>query len=169
MWKEFLDSDTFAKGPGSTVGKVLEGAVHPQRLTGMVGVLNPGLDTNWCGHDFCQANWYALGRLAWDHQLSADKIADEWIRMTFTNDAPTVKTISDMMMGSRETFVKYTMPLGLHHLIGGDHYAPMPQNAQASRRDWTAAYYHQAAKDGRFQESIDAAHWIALLRTSDMK
>ena len=31
MWKEFLDSDTFAKGPGSTVGKVLEGTVHPQR------------------------------------------------------------------------------------------------------------------------------------------
>jgi alpha-glucuronidase len=53
-----------------------------------------------------------------------------------------------MMLGSRETFVKYTMPLGLHHLIGGDHYAPMPQNAQASRRDWTAAYYHQAARDG---------------------
>jgi alpha-glucuronidase len=148
MWKEFLDSDTFAKGPGSTVGKVLEGAVYPQRLTGMVGVLNPGLDTNWCGHHFCQSNWYALGRLAWDHTLPAEKIADEWIRMTFTNDAPAVKTISEMMMSSRETFVKYTMPLGLHHLIGGDHYAPMPQNAQASRRDWTAAYYHQASPDG---------------------
>ncbi len=148
MWKEFLDSDTFANGPGSTVGKVLEGAVQPQRLTGLVGVLNPGLDANWCGHHFCQANWYALGRLAWDHELPADQIADEWIRMTFTNDAATVKTIRDMMMSSREAFVKYTMPLGLHHLIGGDHYAPMPQNAKASRRDWTAAYYHQAAADG---------------------
>ena len=29
MWKEFLDADTFAKGKGSTVGKVIEGAVHP--------------------------------------------------------------------------------------------------------------------------------------------
>ena len=27
------------------------------------------------------------------------------------------------MLGSREAFVNYTMPLGLHHLIGGDHYA----------------------------------------------
>ena len=53
-----------------------------------------------------------------------------------------------MMMGSRETFVNYTMPLGLHHLIGGDHYAPMPQNARAPRADWTATYYHQAAADG---------------------
>jgi alpha-glucuronidase len=148
MWKEFLDSDTFANGPGSTVGKVLEGAGQQQRLNGMVGVLNPGLDANWCGHHFCQANWYALGRLAWDYELPADQIADEWIRMTFTNDAATLKTIREMMMSSRETFVKYTMPLGLHHLIGGDHYAPMPQNARAARRDWTAVYYHQAAADG---------------------
>ena len=52
------------------------------------------------------------------------------------------------MMGSREAFVNYTMPLGLHHLIGGDHYAPMPQNAKAPRADWTATYYHQASADG---------------------
>jgi alpha-glucuronidase len=148
MWKEFLDSDTFAKGEGSTVGKVVDGSVHPSRLTGMVGVLNPGLDTNWCGHHFCQSNWYAFGRLAWDHELSAKDIADEWIRMTFTNDDDAVTKIRDMMMSSREIFVKYTMPLGLHHLIGGDHYAPMPENDKAARRDWTAAYYHQAAADG---------------------
>jgi len=53
-----------------------------------------------------------------------------------------------MMMGSREAFVNYTMPLGLHHLIGGDHYAPMPQNARAQRSDWTAVYYHQASPEG---------------------
>jgi alpha-glucuronidase len=148
MWKEFLESDTFASGPGSTVGKVLENGVGSNKLTGMVGVVNPGLDANWCGHHFCQANWYAFGRLAWDPQLSARTIADEWTRMTFTNDNTAVSTICDMMMQSRETFVKYTMPLGLHHLIGGDHYAPMPENAKAARPDWTAVYYHKAARDG---------------------
>ena len=51
-------------------------------------------------------------------------------------------------MSSRETFVNYTMPLGLHHLIGGDHYAPRPENAKDRRADWTATYYHQAAADG---------------------
>jgi alpha-glucuronidase len=51
-------------------------------------------------------------------------------------------------MRSREIFVNYTMPCGLHHLIGGDHYAPMPENSQSSRPDWTATYYHQAAADG---------------------
>ena len=147
MWKEFLDADTHAKGKGSTVGKVLEGAVHPYRVTGIVSVANPGLDVNWCGHHFSQSNWYASGRLAWNHELGADRIAEEWTRMTFTNDAKAVRTIRDMMMASREAFVNYTMPLGLHHLIGGDHYAPMPQNDRAQRNDWTATYYHQASAE----------------------
>src|ERR1017187_10283288 len=148
MWKEFLDSDTFAKGPDSTVAKVLAGKIHPSRITGMVSVTNPGTDTNWCGHHFSQANWYAFGRLAWNPELSAEKIADEWTRMTFTNDDKIVAVIRDMMMGSRETFVNYTMPLGLHHMIGGDHYAPQPWNDRASRTDWTAVYYHQALEKG---------------------
>lgn len=148
MWQEFLEADTHAKGPGSTVGKAIEGGIHPSRLTGIVSVVNPGLDTNWCGHHFSQANWYASGRLAWNHQLPAEQIADEWTRMTFGNDPATVQTIRTMMMSSHETFVNYTMPLGLHHLIGGDHYAPMPENAKSRRDDWTATYYHQAAADG---------------------
>jgi alpha-glucuronidase len=148
MWEEFLNSDTHAKGSGSTVAKVLAGKVHPSRITGMVSVTNPGLDTNWCGHHFSQSNWYAFGRLAWNPEMSAEKIADEWTRMTFSNDDKTVAVIREMMMGSRETFVNYTMPLGLHHLIGGDHYAPMPWNDRASRADWTATYYHQASAEG---------------------
>ena len=148
MWEEFLRSDTYAKGAGSSVAKVIAGEVQPQRVTGMASVVNPGLDRNWCGHHFSQANWYAAGRLAWNPELSAEQVADDWIRMTFTNDERAVKTLRDVMMGSRETFVNYTMPLGLHHLIGGDHYAPMPWNAEAQRADWTATYYHQAAADG---------------------
>jgi alpha-glucuronidase len=148
MWQEFLESDTHAAGPGSTVGRAIEGDIHPYHITGIVSVVNPGLDTNWCGHHFSQSNWYASGRLAWDHQLTAARIADEWTRMTFGNDPVTVETIRTMMMSSHETFVKYTMPIGLHHLIGGDHYAPMPENARSRRDDWTATYYHQAAADG---------------------
>jgi alpha-glucuronidase len=148
MWKEFLDSDTRTRGSGSTVAKVLAGKDHPGRITGMVSVTNPGLDPNWCGHHFSQSNWYAFGRLAWNPDLSAETIAGEWTRMTFTNDDNTVAVIREMMMSSHETYVNYTMPLGLHHLIGGDHYAPMPWNDRAPRADWTATYYHQAATDG---------------------
>lgn len=148
MWEEFLKSDTHAQGRGSTVARVLAGRVQPSRITGIASVVNPGLDTNWCGHHFSQSNWYACGRLSWNPELSAEKIADEWTRMTFSNDDQTVAVIRRMMMSSHETFVNYTMPLGLHHLIGGDHYAPMPGNDRASRADWTATYYHKASEEG---------------------
>jgi alpha-glucuronidase len=148
MWQEFLGSDTHAKGAGSTVARVLAGKVHPSRLTGMVSVTNPGLDINWCGHHFSQSNWYAFGRLAWNPKLSAGTMAEDWIRMTFTNEHAIVGAIRDLMMPSRENFVNYTMPLGLHHMIGGDHYAPMPWNDRAARADWTAVYYHQASAEG---------------------
>lgn len=148
MWKEFLDADTYAKGAGSTVGKIVEGTVQPQTLTGMAGVANTGMDVNWCGHDLSQANWYAYGRLAWDHTIPAEHLAEEWTRMTFSNDSQVVETIRGVLMSSREAFVNYTMPLGLHHLIGGDHYAPMPWNDRAQRADWTATYYHRADANG---------------------
>ena len=148
MWQGFLASDTHAQGGGSTVAKVLAEQIHPGQITGMVSVTNPGLDVNWCGHHFSQANWYAFGRLAWNPNLSAEIIADEWTRMTFTHDHNAAKAIRGLMMTSREAFVNYTMPLGLHHLIGGDHYAPMPWNDRAPRADWTATYYHKAAADG---------------------
>ena len=112
MWEEFLGADTYAKGKGSTVGKVIEGAVVPQRVTGIVSVLNPGLDRNWCGHHFSQSNWYASGGSPGTPSSRREQIADEWTRMTFTNDAKAVETIRTMMMGSREAFVNYTMPLG---------------------------------------------------------
>jgi alpha-glucuronidase len=164
MWKEFLDADTYARGPGSLVAKVIDGslegpamspvagpALRPgegKRRTGIAGVANTGRDVNWSGHDFAQANWYAFGRLAWDSGLSAGAIADEWIRMTWGHAPDLVATIRSIMLDSREAFVHYTMPLGLHHLIGGDHYAPMPENTDPRRADWSATYYHRADVSG---------------------
>lgn len=148
MWKEFLDADTFAQGPGSTVARVADGSLERHARTGIAGVANTGSDRNWTGHDFGQANWYAFGRLAWNAGLSSEAIADEWIRMTWSPAPDVVDVIRSMMMGSRETFVRYTMPLGLHHLIGGDHYAVMPENPDPRRLDWSAIYYHRADASG---------------------
>jgi alpha-glucuronidase len=148
MWKEFLEADTYAKGPGSSVARVIDGTLEGHARTGIAGVANTGRDANWCGHDFAQANWYAYGRLAWDPGLSAEAIAEEWIRMTWGAAPEVVAAIRSMMLGSREAFVDYTMPLGLHHLIGGDHYAPMPENTDPRRADWSATYYHHADASG---------------------
>jgi alpha-glucuronidase len=144
LFEEVLDADTWATGKGSTVGRVVDGSLHGYRRTGMAGVSNIGTDRNWTGSQFNQANWYAFGRLAWDHDLSSSAIADEWIRMTFTNDARAVASIRTMMMASREAVVNYMAPLGLAHIMAtGHHYGPGPW-ADAGRPDWTPSYYHRA-------------------------
>jgi len=149
LYKECLDSDTYAKGKGSTVAKVLDGSLFKYANTGFAGVSNIGTDRNWTGHHFGQANWYCFGRLGWNHKLSAEKIAEEWIRMTFSNDKDVVKTLKKIMMASREIAVSYMTPLGLHHIMAeGHHYGPGPWVAVSGRPDWTSVYYHQADSKG---------------------
>ena len=166
MWEECLQADTYQEGKGSTVARCTDGSVYPQKHSAIAGVANIGLDTNWCGHEFAQANWYAFGRLAWNNQLGSEQIADEWIKQTFSMDSAqnnsAVNTSGDwnrnflipvkqMMMDSREAAVNYMMPLGLHHIFSmmQDHYGPGPWFAPPSMRpDWTPPYYHQADSNG---------------------
>jgi alpha-glucuronidase len=149
LFKEVLDADTYAKGPGSTVGKVVDGSLENQPLSGMAGVANIGNDRNWCGHPIAQSNWYAFGRLAWDHTLTSEQIADEWIRMTLGNNPTVVKTLNEIMIASREIAVKYMTPLGLHHIMGyNHHYGPAPWIKDKRRADWTSVYYHRADAAG---------------------
>jgi alpha-glucuronidase len=148
LMKEVLDADTYTNGKGTTVAKIIDGSVEKHNLTGIAGVSNIGDDRNWCGHPFAQSNWFAYGRLAWDHTLSSDAIADEWIKMTFNNDAAFVSTTKRMMLSSRESMVNYMTPLGLHHIMGdGHHYGPSPWSDRG-RADWTPVYYHKADSVG---------------------
>lgn len=163
QFKECLDADTHAKGAGSTVAKVIDGSLDNHALSGIAGVANIGTDRNWTGHPFAQANWYAFGRLAWDHQLSANQIADEWIRMTFTNDAGFINPVKEIMDNSWETTVSYMTPLGLHHIMGwSHHYGPAPWIKDKHRADWTSVYYHQASKAGiGFNRTASGSNAIA--------
>jgi alpha-glucuronidase len=143
-WEEVLRADTHAAGKGSTVAKVVEGRVHPYVRTGIAGVANIGSDRNWTGSQFNQANWYAFGRMAWNPEGSARAIADEWIRMTFTNSPSAVAAIRSMLLQSREAVVNYMTPLGLAHIMAtGHHYGPAPW-VRLSRADWSPTYYHRA-------------------------
>ena len=149
LWKEVLDADTFAHGPGTTVARITDGSAKNQRPSVIAGVANSGTDRNWTGHLLAQANWYAFGRLAWDHSLTSEQIAEEWVRLTFGDDANTVATISRMLLGSRETVVNYSMPLGLHHIMAeGHHYGPGPWVDGLARADWNSTYYHRADRFG---------------------
>ena len=124
--------------------------VKPSSLKGIAGVANIGLDRNWCGHHFSQANWYAFGRLAWNPALTSESIAKEWLKQTFTDNAVFVKTMSQLMMESREACVKYMMPLGLHHIFKFDHhYGPEPDGfIKSYPLEWCPVYYHKADKNG---------------------
>ncbi len=164
MWEECLKSDTYQDGPGSTVARCTDGSIFPQKYTAIAGVANIGLDSNWCGHPFAQANWYAFGRLAWDNTLTSDQIAQEWLMQTFsplsTKESLGTSTtawhngfllpVKKMMLESREAVVNYSMPLGLHHIFSVfEHYGPGPWYAPKNvRPDWTPPYYHKAAADG---------------------
>lgn len=149
LFSETLQADTYANGPNSTVAKIIDGALNQQQITAMAGVANTGTATNWTGHPFGQANWYAYGRLAWDPDADAQAIAEDWLRRTFGNDGDFINAILPLMMQSRETAVNYMTPLGLHHLMGwSHHYGPGPWIKDKPRADWTSVYYHQADKDG---------------------
>ncbi len=149
MFKEVLSADTWAKGAHSTVAKVIDGSLDNHDLTGMAGVSNIGNDINWCGHPFAQANWYALGRLSWDYDLSSAQIATEWIKQTFSHDKKTVGVIRNIMLQSHEAIVNYMTPLGLTHIMyNGHHYGPMPWGNTLNRPDWNPVYYHRADSFG---------------------
>ena len=149
MWREVLETDTFAKGKGSTVARVADGTLFNQKITGMAGVANTGTDRNWTGHDLLQANWYAFGRLAWNHEISSARIAGEWIKMTLTREPPAVALLTRAFLESHSAVVDYMTPLGLHHQMwGGHHYGPAPWWNTYERDDWNPTYYNKADAGG---------------------
>ena len=134
MWREFF------------------GFVAPEKLVGIAGVANIGLDTNWCGHHFSQANWYAFGRLAWNPTLTSEAIASEWLKATFNQPSPIThhpSPLLSVMLRSREACVDYMMPIGLHHIFAFDeHYGPEPNGFIPSYPiEWCPVYYHKANND----------------------
>ena len=157
MWQEFFNSvecrtesvefatalEGNAKGTAVANSKLY---TLNSKLKGMAGVANIGDNVNWCGHHFAQANWYAFGRAAWNPALTPKEIADEWLKLTFTDNSAFVATLSQLMLESREACVSYMMPLGLHHIFAGNHhYGPEPWYApRGVRADWTPPYYHKA-------------------------
>ena len=149
MFEEVLKSDTYAKGAGSTVAKVIDGSLHNHTLSAIAGVANIGDDANWTGSHMNQANWYVFGRMAWNPDLTAEAVAEEWVRQTFSNDPIVVAPVVQTLMRSHQALVDYMTPLGLAHIMGTDHhYGPAPWVSNLSRAEWNPVYYHKADAQG---------------------
>ncbi len=80
QWKEVMEFDTYAKGAGSKVKHIVDGSLFGAKYSGYAAVSNIGDQDNWTGHVLAQANLYGYGRLVWNPELSADEIAEEWVR-----------------------------------------------------------------------------------------
>lgn len=125
QWKEVLEFDTYLKGEGSKVKRIVDGSLHGSRYSGFAAVSNVGSDANWTGHLLAQANLYGYGRLAWNPDLTAEQIAEEWIRLSFGNDERLVSAISQMLLESLDIYESYTAPLGVGFMVSpGHHYGP---------------------------------------------
>lgn len=144
-WKAVLDFDTHALGEGSLVADVVSGARFDRPWGGMAGVANIGDSPAWTGHPLAQANLYGFGRLAWDPELSARRIAEEWARLSLGSDPDVVRTVVDMLMASPNIYERYTAPLGVGWMVNpGHHYGPNVDGYEYSK--WGT--YHFADREG---------------------
>lgn len=164
IWQEILDSDTYANGAGTTVGKIIDGTAYGNTLTAMVGVANIGDAVNMTGQDMGQANFYGFGRMAWNWNLTPEELAYDWAKMTWSNDSTVVETVVDMLMGSRESTVDHQEPLGLTHqqsqTTQGDHYTPGPSES-GSPPEWYGSYYNKADAVGLgYDRSITGSNMV---------
>jgi alpha-glucuronidase len=146
QWKEYLDFDTAAIDdggrplPDARSSRVASGALFGRPLGGLVGVANVGDDANWTGHDLAQANLFGFGRLAWNPGLPADRIVEEWVRLTFGSDPAMLVPLRAMLMESWAVYESYTSPLGVGWMVEpGHHYGPSPDGYEYSA--W-GTYHH---------------------------
>ena len=146
MWKEALDFDMRADGNSARVKDIVAGRVFHRPVGGFAGVANVGMDANWMGSPMAMANLYGFGRLAWNPELSAETIVDEWTRLTFGSDPVVVKTINALQLDSWHVYENYTGPLGAGTLtnITGNHYDPGPESSEEN--GW--GQWHRADHQG---------------------
>ncbi len=87
-----------------------------------------------------------IGRLAWNPDLTAAQIADEWTRQTFGHQPQVVKTIAGILLDSWPAYERYTGPLGAQTLtdIVGPHFGPAVEASE--RNGW--GQWHRADDTG---------------------
>ena len=153
LFKEVLDFRTYCNPDTDTVADVVSGRTFGNKLCGMAAVSNTGNDANWTGNDLAAANFYGFGRLAYTTSLSSEEIAQEWVGMTYSNDREVKETVVRLLMGSRNTYEKYTSPLGIGWMVTPNtHYGPSVDGYEYSR--WGT--YHRADHMGLGVDRTDS-------------
>ncbi|MCX6170213.1 MAG: alpha-glucuronidase family glycosyl hydrolase [Ignavibacteriales bacterium] len=76
-WKWWLDYDNYHNGKGS---------YNKNYIKCLLGVSMISPSPAWTSNPLNMVNYYGLGRLAWNPDLSLEQVYDEWISLTFGND-----------------------------------------------------------------------------------
>jgi alpha-glucuronidase len=133
-WKKILDWDikgasTWNGAQGTAACELIQGA--GSRTGGVWGVSNLGDTVNWTGQFLAQANYYGYGRLAWNPHLSADQIADEWIRCSVDNgyNYGVRYILKRLLLGSWQAYTDYTIGhSALMPALGNNNHYPIDFN-----------------------------------------
>lgn len=141
QWLEMIHFDNYGQ-PKNTIKVNSPIATN----SGFVAIGNVGMDENWCGNKLSQANFYGFGRMCWNNDLTAAKILQEWIALTFPEVKEEVrKEIFELMIDSNRTYELYNAPLGVGSMmLPHYHYGPSVNGYEYDR--WGA--YHFADRNG---------------------
>ncbi|MHC5228663.1 alpha-glucuronidase [Enterococcus sp. LJL99] len=145
IWKEVLDFDTKYQVEKSLIQDVIHEQSPIPKYSGIAAVVNVGIDNNWTGHKLAQANLYGYGRLIWENDCSAEKIASDWINLTFDFPEKERFQLMEILLTSRQTYENYTAPLGIGFMVRPNHhYGPDIDGYEYDR--WGT--YHFADRNG---------------------
>jgi alpha-glucuronidase len=88
-WKWWLEQDNYRKGPGS---------LNKFDLRCVLGVSMISPAPGWTSCPLNMVNYYCLGRLAQNPDLTVDELYTEWIRLTFGDDPEVLATVKTILL-----------------------------------------------------------------------
>ena len=88
-WKWWFEQDTYRNGPGS---------LNKFSVECIMGVAMIEPAPAWTECPLNAVNYYGLGRLNWNPDLTVDEIYTEWVRQTFGDDPDVLETVKTILM-----------------------------------------------------------------------
>ncbi len=88
-WKWWFEQDTYRNGPGS---------LNKFSVDCIMGVSMISPAPAWTRSPLNAVNYYGLGRLNWNPDLTVDEIYTEWIQQTFGNDPEVLRITKTILM-----------------------------------------------------------------------
>ena len=116
-----------------------------QTIDTIAAVANLGRDGNFVGHPLAALSLFAYGTVALSSDANPEAVTRRFVRLMYPAlDASRTDKLTSLLLGSRETYEKYTAPLGICWMVTpGVHYGPSPDGYEY--QSWGT--YHKANRN----------------------